>query len=85
MVDGNIPRVEEINFLPESELPAKRSFCYCLKLRPSSNRFFDGAITLKMVTQICLLLDFFISSTYGLIFIIVNSSVWAIVSTLFFA
>ena len=47
--------------------------------------FFGGSVTLKMVTQICFLLDLFVSSSYGLIFVIMHSNVWVAVSTLYFA
>ena len=44
----------------------------------------EGAITLKMVTQICYLLDVFITSSYALIFIILETSIWWFMSPLYF-
>ena len=52
-------------------------------MRPCNEVLLDGALTLKMVTQICLLLDLFITSSYVLIFIIVHSYVWVYMSLLF--
>ena len=80
-MDGE--RAEEINYLPLLKLPPKRKCCLCLTLRPCSEILLDGALTLKMVTQICFLVDFFVSFSYVMIFVIVHSYVWAFMSTLF--
>ena len=61
----------------------KFKFCGCLKLRPSAEIFLDGALTLKMITQICFLLDFFITSSYAMVFVIVHSYVWVYMSSIF--
>ena len=56
----------------------------CCNLRPAPILMLDGAITLKMVTQICYLLDVFITSSYALIFIILETSIWWFMSPLYF-
>ena len=73
---------EEENFFSQANR-RKFSCCFCFKLRPCNEFFLGGALTLKMVTQICFLLDFFISFSYGLIFVIVHSHVWIYMSFLF--
>ena len=63
----------------------RRTFrcCLCLWLRPSSEILLDGAVTLKMVTQLCFVLDFFVTFSYVLIFVIIDSSVWLPLSGIF--
>ena len=75
---------DDINYLTINQrLPAKQRICYCLHIRPSREILLDGALTLKLVTQLCFLLDIFISMSYVTIFIIVHSHVWVFMSLLF--
>ena len=69
----------------EDGVRRRRTFrcCLCLWLRPSSEILLDGAITLKMVTQLCFVLDFFVTFSYVLIFVIIDSSVWLLLSGVF--
>ena len=69
--------------LQSRPLPRKHKCCLFVPLRPSPVILLDGALTLKMVTQICFLLDFFITSSYALIFVIVYSDVWFYMSALY--
>ena len=56
----------------------------CCNICPAPVLMLDGGITLKMVTQICYLLDIFITSSYALIFIILETDIWWFMSTLYF-
>ena len=52
-------------------------------LKPAPLYFFEGAVTLKMVTQVCFLLDIFISFSYSLIFVILETEIWWYLSSLY--
>ena len=69
--------------MQEKEKYRKFRCCLCLWLRPCNEILIGGALTLKMVTQICYLLDFFISLSYVMIFVIVHSYVWVYMSVLY--
>ena len=52
-------------------------------IKPSPLYFFEGAVTLKMVTQICFLLDIFISFSFCLVFMILETPIWWYLSSLY--
>ena len=49
---------------------------FCCRLRPAKRKFIRGALPLKTLAQICLMLQIFISFSYVLIFIILETYIW---------
>jgi len=54
-------------------------------VKPAKKKFIDGALSLKLIALICLMLQVFVSFSYTLIFIILESRIWQLMMLIFLA
>jgi hypothetical protein len=54
-------------------------------VRPAKKKFIDGSLPLKVIAQIFLLLQIFVSFSYVLIFVILETKIWFVLMLIFLA